>query len=208
LDDLFKVATMDALFKRILYGGIGIAIVWLMFLTVPLWLRNVNHPLTANAVIDACAYFTDAVLATLPRPPEKISAGIPGEPQTSFKGACSAELPPESRVDKRKYYVWVAVTSERMLGGDRQPVRTDKFVDLSLKESAVSGSDVTPLKGPWRRGALIIERGRPNKLSLLADDAGVVLWINAQDIEEPAFVAFSEAIAKALRAKPPIKAKS
>jgi len=202
---------MDVLFKRILYGGIGIAIVWAMFLAVPLWLRNVNHPLmTANDAVDLCAYMSGAVLATLPRAPEKIAAGIPNEPSAQIKPVCSAELPAQSRDDKRGPYIWFAVTSERMLnvGGGGRPARTDKFVDTWLKESAVSGSDVTPLKGPWRRGAVIRERHHPNKLSLLADDAGVVLWINSQDIEEAAFVAFSEAIAKALRAKPPVKTKS
>ena len=193
------------LFKRILYGGIGIAIVWLLFLTVPLWLRNVDHPLKAVAPVDVCAHFKEWVLATLPRPPETIDPRIPGEAASPAMAVCSAELPPISRDDERKPYVWVSVTSERMMNAGGRPARTDRFVDTWLKESAASGSEVTPRKGPWQRGALIKDKARPRKLSLLADDAGVVLWINAQDIDEPAFIAFSEAIANALRGRPPPK---
>ena len=42
----------------------------------------------------------------------------------------------------------------------------------------------------------------PGKLSLLADDAGIVLWVNGQGIDQTAFVAFSEAITRGLRDKP------
>ena len=66
------------LFKRIFLGGIGLAIVWLIFLTVPLWLRNVDHPLTANGAVDVCAYLSDTVLATLPQTPEAVARGVPG----------------------------------------------------------------------------------------------------------------------------------
>src|SRR5262245_28771144 len=179
-----------------------------MFLAVPMmWLRNVDHPLMANATVDVCAYMNDAGLATLPRPPKSIAPRIPGEGASTMQ-VCGVELSPASALDERTSNVWVAVTPERLLTYDRRPGRTDKFVDTWLKESAASGSEVTPLKGPWRRGAIIRERHRTNRISLLADDAGVVLWINAQDIDEPAFVAFSEAIAKALRVKLPAKGKS
>ena len=68
------------------------------------------------------------------------------------------------------------VTTERMLNTPGQrPVRTDRFVDTWIKESGASGSDVTPLQGPWRRGAVIRDQGHPERVSLLADDAGVVV---------------------------------
>jgi hypothetical protein len=189
---------MDVLLKRILYGGIGIAVVWLIFISLPvMWLRNVNHPLLAVDPVDVCAYFNEAVLATLPRAPEKIAPQIPDEPTNPMKSMCGAVLPPESRTDPRNPFIWASVSSERSL----RRMRTDAFVDTWLKESAASGNDVTPLKGPWRRGALIKERGRPGRITLLADDAGVVLWINARDIDEPAFVAFAEAMALNLRGK-------
>jgi hypothetical protein len=189
------------LFKRILLGGIGLAIVWLVFLTVPLWLRNVDHPLAANAAVDVCAYLGDTVLVTLPRRPESIVRGAPGDPDTG-KPACQVVLPPASGRATETPNIVVMVSTERMLTADRRPVRTDRFVDTWLKESGASGSEVTPVKGPWRRAAVIQEPMRPGKLGLLADDAGVALWVTGQDIDAAAFVAFCEAVTRALRGKP------
>lgn len=71
-------------FKRIILGGIGLAIVLLAFLAVPmLWLRNVDHALTASAAVDVCAYLTDTGLTTLP-------------PATSCRSKCSTR-PGESK---------------------------------------------------------------------------------------------------------------
>lgn len=187
--------------KGIFYGGIGIAIVGLLFLVVPLWLRNVDHPLTADAAVDVCAYVSDAVIGTLPRAPATIERGVPGESDPG-KPACRLELPAADDAEESSN-VWVMVTTERMLNtGQHRPLRTDRFVDTWLKESAVSGSEVTPVQGPWRRGAVIRDQGHPERLGLLADDAGVVVWVNAEGIEYPAFTAFAEAITRGLRGKP------
>ena len=188
--------------KGIFYGGIGIAIVGLLFLVLPMWLRNVDHPLTAHAALDVCAYMSDdAVIGTLPRKPETIARGLPGKSDPA-EPACRLALPPASDDDESPPSIWVAVTTERMLNVGHRPVRTDRFVDTWLKESAVSGSDVTPVQGPWRRGAVIRDPGHPERLSLLADDAGGVVWVNAEGIEYPAFTAFAEAITRGLRGKP------
>ena len=187
--------------KRIFYSGIGLAIVLLLFLLLPLWLRNVDHPLTALAAVDVCAYLNDAVRGTLPEPPVSVAPGYPGE-QDADKSVCHAELPESSVSDAPAPLVWVAVTTERMLSAGGRPQRTDRVVDVWLAESRASGSEVTPVKGPWRRGAVLREPGRPGKISLLADDAGVVVWVNAQGVDYPAFVAFAEAVTRALRAKP------
>jgi hypothetical protein len=131
----------------------------------------------------------------------KMAPGYPGEAAAS-RTACQLELPAPSD-DEAGPKVWVSVMTERMLsatGG--RPQRTDRTVDVWLAESGVSGSEVTPVKGPWRRGAVLTERGRPGQLSLLADDAGVVVWVNGQDVEYAAFVAFAEAVTRSLRAKP------
>jgi hypothetical protein len=189
------------LFKQIFLGGIGLAIVLLIFLTVPLWLRNVDHPLTANAAVDVCAYLSDTVLATLPQVPEAVARGVPGEPDTRMS-ACHVVLPSSSGSATRAPGIWVAVETERMLTVDRRPTRTDRVVDTWLKESGASGSEVTPVKGPWRRAAVIHNSMRPGELSLLADDAGVVVWVNGQGIDQTALVAFSEAITRGLREKP------
>jgi len=189
------------LFKRILLGGIGLAIVWLVFLTVPLWLRNVDHPLAANAAVDVCAYLGDTVLATLPRRPESIARGVPGDPDAG-KPACHVVLPAASGSATETPDLVVMVSTERMLTVDRRPQRTDRVVDTWLKESGASGSEVTPVKGPWRRAAVIQEPMRPGKLGLLADDAGIVVWIMGQDVDPAAFVAFGEAVTRALRGKP------
>lgn len=186
--------------KRILYGGIGIAIVWLAFLVVPIWLRGVDHPLQARDRVDVCAYLTAEVLASLPPSPLAPAPGVPGEEDTG-KPACRVEWPAGD--DGAARGVWVMVTTERMLTADRRPVRTDRFVETWLAEARASGTEVTPVKGPWRRGALLREPRRPDRLGLLADDAGVVVWINGQGIDEPAFVAFAEALGPRLRAKPP-----
>ena len=84
--------------------------------------------------------------------------------------------------------------------GRRQPV--DRYVDTWLRESTASGSEVTPLKGPWRRAGVIREKARPAKLSLLADDGGVAVLVMAQNVEYPVFVTFAEAVTKGLRAPP------
>jgi len=139
-------------FKRIFYSGIGLAIVLLIFMVVPKWLRNVDHPLTALNTVDVCAYLTDAARATLPEP-IKVERGFPGEKDTG-QPVCHAVLGSSPR-DPSAPNVVVGVTTERMLTfeGRRQPV--DRYVDTWLRESTASGSEVTPLKGPWRRA------GRP-----------------------------------------------
>jgi hypothetical protein len=189
------------LFKRILLGGIGLAIVLLAFLWLPLWLRNVDHPLSASAAVDVCSYLTDGVLVTLPRLPETVARGMPGDPDTS-KPACRLLLPAAQRTAPAPN-LWVAVTTERMLnGGGGRPQRTDRFVDTWLKESEASGSTVTPVKGPWRRAAVIRDGLHVGKLGVLADDAGVVVWVNSEGVDEPVLVAFSEAITRSLRGQP------
>jgi len=189
------------LFKRILLGGIGLAIVLLAFLWLPLWLRNVDHPLSASAAVDVCAYLTDTVLVTLPRLPDKVTRGMPGNPDAS-KAACQVLLPAPERMAPAPN-VWVAVTTERMLnGGGGRPQRTDRFVDTWLKETEVSGSAVTPLQGPWRRAAVIRDGLHVGKLGVLADDAGVVVWVNSEGIDESVLIAFSEALTRSLRGKP------
>jgi len=187
-------------FKRIFYSGIGLAVVLLMFMVVPKWLRNVDHPLTALNTVDVCAYLSEAARATLPQPPVKVERGFPGEKDTG-QPVCHAMLSASSSRDAPN--VVVGVTTERMLTfeGRRQPV--DRYVDTWLRESTASGNEVTPLKGPWRRAAVIREKARPANLSLLADDAGVAVLVTAQSVEYPAFVAFAEAVTKGLRAKPP-----
>jgi hypothetical protein len=154
------------LFKQIFLGGIGLAIVLLMFLVVPLWLRNVDHPLTANAAVDVCAYLSDTVLATLPQMPATVERGLPGEPDTG-KPACHVVLPSPSGSATRAPGIWVMVETERMLTVDRRPQRTDRFVDTWLKESDASGSEVTPVKGPWRRAAVIHDSMRHSRRALL-----------------------------------------
>ena len=193
--------------KRIFYSGIGLTIVLLLFLMLPLWLRNVDHPLTARAAIDVCAYLSDAARDTLPEPPVNVAPGFPGGRDTG-EPVCHAELPTSSTSDAAVPNVWVVVTTERMLSAEGRPQRTDRFVDRWLAEARVSGTEVTPLKGPWRRGAVLRDSARPGKLGLLADDAGVVVWVNGQGVEYPAFVAFAEAVTRGLRAKPAGKGRS
>jgi hypothetical protein len=193
----------NVLFKRILYGGIGIAIVWLVFLAVPLmWLRDVDHPLMAQAAVDVCSYMSDPVLAKLPKLPDAVKRGVPGEKDTG-KPACSLEWP-EPKDGTGTPSLWAMVTTERMLnaGGGGRPARTDKFTDTWLRESAASGYEVTEIKGPWRRAALMRMKLKPEEVSLLADDAGLVVWINGRGIDDAPFVAFSEAFTKGLRDKP------
>jgi hypothetical protein len=187
--------------KRIFYSGIGLATVLLLFLVLPLWLRNVDHPLAVQASIDVCAYFSDAVLDTLPQRPAAVARGYPGEKDAS-KPVCHADLPRARASDARAPNVWVGVTTERMLSAGGRPQRTDRYVETWLTEARMSGGEVTPVTGPWRRGAVIRESGHPEKLGLLADDAGVVIYVNGQGIEDPAFLAFAEALARGLRAKP------
>ena len=191
------------LFKRILYGGIGIAIVWLVFLVVPLmWLRDVDHPLLAQAAVDVCAYMSDPILVKLPEMPETIKRGMPDEADTS-KPACSLQWPkphdggPAPRL-------WAGVTTERMLNtpGGGRPARTDKFADTWLRESAASGYEVTEIKGPWRRAGLMHMKGKPDAVSLLVEDSGLVVYIDGRGIDDAPFVAFSEALTKGLRGKP------
>ena len=191
------------LFKRILYGGIGIAIVWLVFLVVPLmWLRDVDHPLMAQAAVDVCAYISDAILAKLPELPETVTRGMPGDKDTS-KPACSLEWP-ELKDGAKGPRLWAGVTTERMLNtpGGGRPMRTDKFADTWLRESAASGYEVTEIKGPWRRAGLMHMKGKPDAASLLAEDSGLVVYIDSHGIEDAPFVAFSEAFTKGLRGKP------
>jgi hypothetical protein len=189
--------------NRILLGGIGIVLAGLLFLALPMWLRNVDHPLTAAAAVDVCSYMSDAVLGTLAQSPTDVARGVPGEPDDG-KPACHVDLSPLERGEARG--VWAMVTTERMLSTGGRPQRTDRFVEVWLKESAAAGNDVTPVEGPWRRAALIRDRLHPQRLSLLADDAGAVVWVNGRGIENAALVAFAAEITRALRSKRPASA--
>src|SRR5438094_9619089 len=154
-----SIEARPIVFKRIFYSGIGLSIVLLMLLVVPKWLRGVDHPLTSAAAVDVCAYMSDAAHNTLPEP-IKVLRGYPGEKDTG-KPVCHALLPAPSSRDVPAPNVVVAVTTERMTTFEGRTQRTDRFVDTWLAESKASGSEVTPLQGPWRRAAVIRDKVRP-----------------------------------------------
>src|SRR5258706_1115021 len=116
--------------KRIFYSGIGLAIVLLLFMVLPLWLRNVNvnHPLTAQASIDVCAYLDEKVQDTLSERPVATVRAYPGEKEEG-KPICRFDLPPASARDAGVHNVWVRVSTERMMTSEGSPQRTDRVVD-------------------------------------------------------------------------------
>ena len=180
------------MFKRIFYSGIGLSIVLLIFMVVPKWLRNVDHPLTALNKVDVCPYLSDAARATLPEP-IKVDRGFPGEKDTG-QPVCHAVLGSSPR-DPSAPNVVVGVTTERMLTfeGRRQPV--DRYVDTWLRESTASGGEVTPLRvhGAGPRHSREADRktfpagGRRRRR------------LNGTRRQYPVFVAFAEAVTRVAR---------
>jgi hypothetical protein len=111
--------------------------------------------------------------ATLPEP-IKVDRGFPGEKDTG-QPVCHAVLGSSPR-DPSAPNVVVGVTTERMLTFEGRRQAVDRYVDTWLRESTASGSEVTPLKGPWRRAGVIREKARPAKLSCWRTTAALPCW--------------------------------
>jgi len=177
------------------FGGIGLIFVLAAFLVIPLWTRNANHPLSGRTAIDVCGLLEDAMLMKLPEPPVKRQSQFPGQVGTA-PAVCFAELP---AADGAPRFVQVAVTTQRMLSAEGRAAKTDRFVETWLAEAEVDGAELEPVAGPWRRAALVRERRGQRKLDLLADDAGVVLWISSRGLDRQSVLSLAEAAARRLR---------
>jgi hypothetical protein len=186
-------------FTRYHYGGIGLAIVLTIILGLPVWFRNASHPLAGSVAVDVCRLLDDAVLAPLPARPERVGAQIPGFADAN--ASCYVELPPGAGGERDVRDVWVGLITLRMLSPEGRPGRTDRFVDTWLAEVKVSGSNVEPVAGPWRRGALIRGPGDAGRTELLVDDAGLVLRVGGRGLPSDTLVAFGAAVARRLRAR-------
>ena len=68
-----------------------------------------------------------------------------------------------------------------------------------IAEAKASGSSIREASGPWRHGAWIDVPGRMAVTQLLLDDAGVVWWFQAEDVEQARMAAFAATAARAAR---------
>ena len=185
--------------NRVHLGGIGLAVALLAFMVIPLMLRNANHPLSGNTTVDVCALLQGSALEALGETPVAVEARLPGE-KVDGKPVCTAELAIARTGDPPRFAsVWIA--TQRMMATEGRPVATDRVVETWLKESKASGSTVSPVKGKWRNAGLIGNPRDERKLTLLIDDAGVMINITGEGVPRDAMLAFGEAATRSLRGK-------
>jgi hypothetical protein len=188
-------------FSRLYYGGFGLLVVALGLLLLPRWMSSGDHPLVGLTDVDVCAKLGDLMRTGLPETPVQVETGIRGQKQSGMD-ICYAELPGADGAAAHERYVWVSVTTQRQLSkGAGRGVATDRYVDTWLSEVKASGSTVTPVKGAWRRGALIHPPGSGRGAEVLVDDAGVMLLVKGVGVADNALVALADAAARRLRGR-------
>jgi hypothetical protein len=188
-------------FSRLYYGGFGLLVVALGLLLLPKWMSSGDHPLVGLTDVDVCAKLGDLMRTGLPETPVQVETGIRGQKQPGMD-VCYAELPGAGGAAAHERYVWVSVTTQRQLSkGAGRAVGTDRYVDTWLSEVKASGSTVTPVKGAWRRAALIHPPGSGQGAEVLVDDAGVMLLVKGAGVADGTLVAFADAAARRLRGR-------
>lgn len=168
------------------------------FIVIPLKWMHPDHPLASEDTFDVCRAVQDGPVQRLPHPPLKFQSEIPGfSDQARLNPSCYLPLAVGEHEALR--HISIVVTTQRnlALSGNRQ--KTAVYVDTWLKEASASGSIVTPVEGPWRRGATYHLSTSPQAKQLLADDDGVVLWFSALNLDASTLQAFAGATAQRLR---------
>jgi hypothetical protein len=75
--------------------------------------------------------------------------------------------------------------------------RTDRFMEINVKELKVSGNAPELIKGPWRTG-VVATRGA-KAVDVHVEDEGVLMMIASSNIPRESVIQFAMAAAKALR---------
>jgi hypothetical protein len=165
-------------------------------IALPVWMFwPGGHPLAAADRFDLCQKIRAPSEALLPRP-DGFVGPTPDEARRST-GFCKLHFPQAgagSGADGPQ--LSVMVTSQRTFtksGGGR----TDRFMEINVKELRVSGNAPEIIKGPWRTG-VVATRGA-KAVDVHIEDEGVLMLVFSSNIPRESVVEFATAAAKALR---------
>jgi hypothetical protein len=184
--------------KTALYG-LPLLVLLTLALAIPALKTGGKHPLHAADPFDLCAYLADGPVSRIPDAPESLRQRAPGfEPGVS--AACLATFDgPLAAAQEPERYVWASVLSRRMLASPGSPGNTQRYVSVFIDELRASGSVITEVEGPWRKGVIYRESGRSERGGFLADDNGVVMVFHTRGLDENLVTDLGAALARRLR---------
>ena len=169
-------------------------------LGVPIWLFwPGGHPLATSSKFDLCPKIRAPAESLVPRP-DGFAGPTPDEARTST-GFCRLQFPKPGGAgkDAEGPQLSVIVTSQRTFGRGDPRARTDRFMEVNVKEMKVSGNAPEDIKGPWKTGVVVTRGGKAVDMHI--EDDGVLMFITSSNISRESVVQFAMATAKALRKK-------
>jgi len=167
-------------------------------IAIPIWMFwSGNHPLASADRFELCPKIRGPIEALVPHP-DAVTGPNADEARTST-GFCRLQFASPagggSRSDGPK--LSVSVMSQRTFAKGDLRARTDRFMEVNIKEMTVSGNAPEIIKGPWR-SAVVVNRGGKG-VDVHIEDEGLLMFIVSSDIPRENVVQFAAAAAKALR---------
>jgi hypothetical protein len=170
-------------------------------IAIPVWMfwpgGGHLHPLAAADRFELCPKIRATSEALVPRPDG--FAGPNADEARTSTGFCRLHFPPQDRAGSRaeEPQLLVIVTSQRTFARGDLRARTDRFMEVNVKEMKVSGNAPEDIKGPWRTGVVVTRGGKAVDVHI--EDDGVLMLIASSNIPRDSVVQFAMAAAKALR---------
>ena len=170
-------------------------------IAIPVWMfwpaGGRLHPLAAADRFELCPKIRAASEALMPRPDG--FAGPNADEARTSTGFCRFHFPPPDRAVTRaeEPQLLVIVTSQRTFAKGDLRARTDRFMEINVKEMKVSGYAPEEIKGPWRTGVVVTRGGKDVDVHI--EDQGLLMLVASSNIPREGVVQFAVAAAKALR---------
>ena len=139
---------------------------WLLWIflalgiAIPVWMFwPGNHPLAAANQFELCPKIRAPFEALVPRPDG--FAGPNADEARTSTGLCRLHFPPQDGAGSRAEgpQLVVIVTSQRTFAKGDPRGRTDRFMEVNVKEMKASGNAPEIINGPWRTGVVVSSRG-------------------------------------------------
>jgi len=168
-------------------------------IAIPIWIFwSGGHPLAGADRIDLCPKIRAPSEALVPRP-DGFSGPTADEARTST-GFCRLQFASRDGAGTSRAegpQLSVSVMSQRTFARGDLRARTDRFMEVNVKEMKASGNAPELIKGPWRTG-VVVSRGEKG-VDVHIEDEGVLMFITSSNIPRESVVQFAAATAKALR---------
>jgi hypothetical protein len=165
-------------------GGLLLLVLLAILLAAPLLRHGAgSHPLSASLRSDLCPLLPDPP-APLSRSSVRVGAVNAGAASCEFLDAGG------------QTGLIVSLTSTRQ-ASLQSPARTDRIYEVWVKEVAAStGNPVSELAGDWAMGSAYRDGDRQ---LVLAEDGGVLLYLDSRALDAATLAAYARAVAISLR---------